>query len=112
MGDPLLQLLLDGGKVFVEGLQGRRHIARLGFDIVGVEHVVARGVHFRCQAAQCRVGRQLLDPGLVRLDGAVIGVDDQVVQQHAEHDDQYVETREEEVHAVPPGRAWLVGMAG
>ncbi|MCY1330982.1 hypothetical protein D9M69_166320 [compost metagenome] len=112
VGDPRLQLLPGHRQVPVEDVQRRGHVARFGLDVMGIEHVVAGSVDVRCQAAQGRVGRQLLDPGLVGLDGAVIGVDDQVVQQHAQHHDQHVEAGEEEVHAMPAGRARGMRLGG
>ncbi|MNZ49237.1 hypothetical protein D3C78_669980 [compost metagenome] len=106
--DPGLQLFPGHCQMFVELLQGSVHVPRFGFDIMGIEDVVARRVDFGRQVAQRRIARQLLDPRLVGLDGTVVGIDDQVIQQHAQHDDQYIEPRKKEVHAMPSGRAQFV----
>ncbi|MNQ63770.1 hypothetical protein D3C85_781630 [compost metagenome] len=101
--NPGLQLLPGHRQMFVELLQGLIHVPRFGFDIMGIEDVVTRRIDLGCQIAQRRVARQLLDPGLVGLDGTVVGIDDQVIQQHAQHNNQYIEPRKKEVHAMPFG---------
>ncbi len=55
------------------------------------------------QLTEFRVIAKSLDPLLIDYDGAVVNANDLVIEEHTEQDDQYIESRQEVIDAVPFG---------